>query len=99
MLFRSLYEGIVFSEAHPHKGTWQQIFENEQPLHVEIGMGRGRFIRTMAQERPEINFIGVEVVEEKDLFKQFGLDETIFWANGADIAPEWLYDNGVACHP
>ncbi len=60
----SLYEGIVFSEAHPHKGTWQQIFENEQPLHVEIGMGRGRFIRTMAQERPEINFIGVEVVEE-----------------------------------
>lgn len=37
----------------------------------------------------------------KDLekFQQFGLDETIFWANGADIAPEWLYENGVpVCH-
>lgn len=35
--------------------------------------------------------------ELKDVnqFRRFGLDETIFWENGADIAPEWLYDHGV----
>ena len=32
---------------------------------------------------------------DKKKFVQFGLDQTIFWANGADIAPEYLYDHGV----
>lgn len=32
---------------------------------------------------------------DEEMFRQFGLDETIFWANGSDISPEWLYDNGV----
>ena len=34
-------------------------------------------------------------LRDKGNFIQFGLDHTIFWANGADIAPEYLYDHGV----
>ena len=35
-------------------------------------------------------------LRDKNLFRQFGLDGTLFWNNGADIAPEFLYDHGMA---
>ncbi len=41
-------------------GTWGQIFGNDRPIYVEIGMGKGQFIHTMAKEHPEINYVGVE---------------------------------------
>ncbi len=41
-------------------GTFHEIFGNENPLHIEIGMGKGRFIHTMAKLHPEINYIGIE---------------------------------------
>ena len=43
-----------------HKGHWQEIFPSQQPLHIEIGMGKGQFILNMAKAHPEINFIGIE---------------------------------------
>lgn len=41
-------------------GTWHKIFGNERPIHIEIGMGKGRFIHTMAKDHPEVNYIGIE---------------------------------------
>lgn len=41
-------------------GTWGQIFGNDRPIYVEIGMGKGQFIHTMAKKHPEINYVGVE---------------------------------------
>lgn len=37
-----------------------KMFSKQQPLHIEIGMGKGKFIYTLAQQNPEINFIGIE---------------------------------------
>ena len=41
-------------------GKWSDIFGNDQPIRIEIGMGKGKFIHTMAKEHPEINYIGIE---------------------------------------
>ena len=41
-------------------GTWKKIFGNDHPIHIEIGMGKGKFIHTMAKTHPEINYVGIE---------------------------------------
>ena len=37
-------------EPESKKGNWQSVFSSTQPLHIEIGMGKGRFIMDMAGE-------------------------------------------------
>ena len=41
-------------------GRWNKIFGNENPIRVDIGMGKGKFIYTMAKEHPYINYVGIE---------------------------------------
>ena len=41
-------------------GTWHDIFGNDHPIHIEIGMGKGRFLMDMATLHPEINYVGIE---------------------------------------
>ncbi len=43
-----------------YKGTWNKIFKNNNPIHLEIGMGKGDFIIEKALSNPNINFIGLE---------------------------------------
>ena len=42
------------------KGHWQDCFDKVQPLHIEIGMGKGQFLLTLAAKNPQINYIGIE---------------------------------------
>ncbi len=50
---------------HPEalRGKWHALFGNENPLHVEIGCGKGRFVRGMAALYPDINFVAIEKEE------------------------------------
>ena len=43
-----------------NKGKWKKVFGNTNPIYIEIGMGKGKFIIENALKYPEINFIGIE---------------------------------------
>ena len=43
-----------------YKGKWKELFGNDNPIYLEIGCGKGRFISQNALLNPDINFIGVE---------------------------------------
>ncbi|QUI21142.1 tRNA (guanosine(46)-N7)-methyltransferase TrmB [Vallitalea pronyensis] len=42
------------------KGKWHTQFSNNHPIHIEIGMGKGQFISTLAKQNPHVNYIGFE---------------------------------------
>lgn len=54
----------VINEPTKYKGVYNElVFKNFNPIHLEIGMGKGNFIIDMAKKNPNINFIGIERYE------------------------------------
>lgn len=51
---------FAIKEPEQKKGSWKQVFEKEAPIHIEVGMGKGRFLMDMATLHPEINYLGIE---------------------------------------
>lgn len=50
----------VIHDESTHKGHWRDVFGNENPIYIEIGMGKGKFIMELARQNPDINYIGIE---------------------------------------
>lgn len=74
----------IFFDGEKLKGKWSEEFKNDRPIHLEIGAGRGDFIKEIAEDKPDINFIALEVntnafvlasrkILEKDLTNVRGL--------------------------
>lgn len=53
----------LISNPEDYKKNMKKLFGNDNPIHLEIGMGKGTFIYNMAKTYPEINFIGLEKYE------------------------------------
>ena len=51
---------VVIKNEREYKGRWRELFGNDNPLYIEIGMGKGQFLLTLAKQNPDINYIGVE---------------------------------------
>ncbi len=50
----------VIQNPEERKGKWHEVFGNHNPIRIEVGMGKGRFIMELAKANPEINYIGIE---------------------------------------
>ena len=51
---------FTINEPETHKGAWNEVFGNDKPIHIEVGMGKGRFITDLAIANTDINYIGIE---------------------------------------
>ena len=51
---------FVIHNEEEYKGKWKEVFGNDNPIHLEIGTGKGSFIMESARRNPDINYIGIE---------------------------------------
>lgn len=55
-----LVNPYVVQNPEQYRGQWNRFFGNDNPLHIEIGMGKGQFIMALAAANPGINYLGIE---------------------------------------
>ena len=93
---------FVIHEPQNMKGKWHEFFENENPIHIEIGMGKGKFITTLAQQNPNINYIGIEkyssvLIRALEKRAEIELDNLIFIRMDAEEIEEVFEKDEVDC--
>lgn len=92
---------FVFQEPAGRKGKWQEVFGNKNPLHLELGTGKGSFLNTLAAVEPRINFVGMERVPDimylaAQRFLQDPRDNLRFILGDAEELPEYFVPGEIA---
>ena len=54
---------FYIDKPQENKGKWKSAFKVERPMHIELGCGKGQFIANLAVRNPDINFIGVDLID------------------------------------
>lgn len=57
-------QDLVVLDPREYKGKWAQVFGNDRPVHIELGMGKGQFISGMSFKHPDCNFVGMDMYDE-----------------------------------
>ena len=60
----AFYEKWVIMNPQQYKGRWGELFNNNNPIFVELGMGQGQFISQMSRLYPQYNFVGIDKYDE-----------------------------------
>ena len=71
---------------------WAEVFGNEHPVEIEVGFGKGLFLLTSAQARPEVNFLGIEIARSFFLWcSVINIVILLVWAGLATLGRDWMY--------
>lgn len=57
-------ERLWIKNPEEMKGKWNELFGNDNPIHIEIGCGKGQFVTQMAEKNPDVNYIAIDVVPD-----------------------------------
>lgn len=85
------YPDLVIMDPSRNYGKWHNYFANNNAIYLELGMGKGQFIKAMANRNLQINFLGMEFREEIVHRAVGKVDEGIknvafIWANVENIS-------------
>lgn len=93
----------VIQNPQENKGNWDKVFPQNQPVHLEVGMGKGRFLMDMAKLHPEINYVGIEMydsvllraLQKRERLEEEGekLTNLMFMCIDARLLPE-IFEKG-----
>lgn len=91
---------ILCAKPCQNIGKWHQVFQNDHPIHLEIGMGKGDFIIELATKNPQINYIGLEkfasvIVVALDKIVKSGLKNIILICDDASNLLETFAPNEI----
>lgn len=80
-------------EPKEQKGKWNEVFGNDNPIHIEVGMGKGKFIMELARQNPDINYVGIEkyssvLIRALEKRPELEQDNLVFIRMDAEELPE-----------
>ena len=70
------FEFYIDNPEIGYKNTWKSRFENDNPIHIEIGCGKGLFISTLAFSNPNVNYIAIDMIEAMLGLSKRNIEET-----------------------
>lgn len=88
---------FLLNNPKEYKGKFKELFNNDNPIYVEIGMGKGQFIYQNAKKYKDINFIGIERFDSimaKAILKMEKLDNLILIKYDANLIDD-LFDHEI----
>lgn len=78
----------------------KDLFKNDNPVHLEIGCGKGKFVLEMAKKYPQINFVAVEkisnvIIDGVEAVHEQGLKNVHFLNSAAEVLPKYFQDGTI----